>query len=66
VALVSLAAMTGQLPPGPLESSAGFAGAILWGEVRKGGGAPLRGSGVGQRKSYRDLKHYKRRKRWLS
>jgi branched-chain amino acid transport system ATP-binding protein len=23
-------------------------------------------SGVGQRKSYRDLKHYKRRKRWLS
>jgi len=23
-------------------------------------------SGVGQRKSYRDVKHYKRRKRWLS
>ena len=23
-------------------------------------------SGVGQRKSYRDIKHYKRRKRWLS
>jgi branched-chain amino acid transport system ATP-binding protein len=23
-------------------------------------------SGVGQRKSYRDAKHYKRRKRWLS
>src|SRR5262249_23334801 len=23
-------------------------------------------SGVGQRKSYRDLKHYRRRKRWLS
>jgi branched-chain amino acid transport system ATP-binding protein len=23
-------------------------------------------SGVGQRKSYRDVKHYRRRKRWLS
>ena len=23
-------------------------------------------SGVGQRKSYRNVKHYKRRKRWLS
>jgi branched-chain amino acid transport system ATP-binding protein len=23
-------------------------------------------SGVGQKKSYRDLKHYKRRKRWLA
>ena len=23
-------------------------------------------SGVGQRKNYRDVKHYKRRKRWLS
>ena len=23
-------------------------------------------SGVGQRRSYRDVKHYKRRKRWLS
>jgi branched-chain amino acid transport system ATP-binding protein len=23
-------------------------------------------TGVGQRKSYRDVKHYKRRKRWLS
>ena len=23
-------------------------------------------SGVGQRKSYRDVKHYKRRKRWLA
>jgi hypothetical protein len=29
-------------------SSAGFAGAILsWGEVRKGGGAPLRDSSAG-------------------
>jgi branched-chain amino acid transport system ATP-binding protein len=23
-------------------------------------------TGVGQRKSYRDVKHYRRRKRWLS
>jgi branched-chain amino acid transport system ATP-binding protein len=23
-------------------------------------------SGVGQKKSYRDVKHYKRRKRWLA
>jgi hypothetical protein len=42
-------------------SSAGFAGAIgLWGRLGRGAQPPS------EQKSYRDVKHYKRRKRWLS
>ena len=35
-------------------------------DVSKAFGGIQAVTGVGQRKSYRDVKHYRRRKRWLS
>jgi hypothetical protein len=43
----------------PGVSSAGFAGATLGGRFGRGAEPP-------SESSYRDVKHYKRRKRWLS